>query len=67
MKLKDKVHALIDISDDEIIQAIYVYLKGNDTVENIERYNEELTTAEANIDRGQFVTHEDLINQVKNW
>jgi predicted transcriptional regulator len=67
MKLKDKVHALTDISDDEIIQAIYVLLKRNDIVEKFERYNEELTTAEANIDRGQFVTHEDLINQVKSW
>jgi predicted transcriptional regulator len=58
---------LINISDDEIIQAIYVLLKRNDMAEEIERYNEQFTTAEANIDRGQFATHEDLINQVKSW
>lgn len=35
--------------------------------ESIEKYNEELDDAEAAIDKGQFITHQDLKKQVRKW
>lgn len=67
--LKKRVHELIDASDDEIISAIYILLQVNNVEnirkESIEKYNDELDNAEAAIDKGQFITHEDLKKEVK--
>lgn len=67
--LKKRVHELIDPNDDEIISAIYILLQVNNVEnirkESIEKYNDELNNAEAAIDKGQFITHEDLKKEVK--
>lgn len=67
--LKKRVHELIDPNDDEIISAIYILLQVNNVEnirkESIEKYNDELDNAEAAIDKGQFITHEDLKKEVK--
>ncbi|MBC7511664.1 MAG: hypothetical protein H7320_23410 [Ferruginibacter sp.] len=67
--LKKRVHELIDANDDEIISAIYILLQVNNVEnirkESIEKYNDELDNAEAAIDKGQFITHEDLKKEVK--
>ena len=34
---------------------------------SVERYNRELDEAEAEIDRGEFILHEDLKKQMKAW
>jgi predicted transcriptional regulator len=34
---------------------------------SIEQYNRELDEAEAEIDRGEFTTHEDLKKQMEEW
>ena len=70
-KLKKRVHKIIDASDDEIIWAVYTLLQANDSGNilgvSIEKYNQELEDAEAEIDKGDFITHEELKNEVKNW
>lgn len=70
-ELKKRVHELIDASDDEIIRAVYTLLRANNTGnipgESIKRYNQELEDAGAEIDKGDFITHEDLKMEVKNW
>ena len=67
--LKKRVHELIDANDDEIISAVYILLQVNNVEnirkENIEKYNDELDNAEAAIDKGPFITHEDLKKEVK--
>lgn len=67
--IKKRVHELIDASDDEIISAIYILLQVNNVEnirkESIKKYNDELDNAEAAIDKGQFITHEDLKKEVK--
>jgi hypothetical protein len=34
---------------------------------SVEEYNRELDEAEAEIDRGEFISHEDLKKQMKTW
>jgi len=40
---------------------------GNILGESAEKYNQELEEAEAEIDKGDFITQEDLKNEVKVW
>ena len=70
-ELLKRVHEIIDTSDNEIVWAVYILLQANNTEniwkESIEKYNEELEDAEAAIDNGRFITHEDLKKQVRKW
>jgi hypothetical protein len=71
VELRKRVHEIIDSCDDKIIEAVYTLLLVNNT-ENIlgeseEKYNEEIVKAEAEIDNGSFVNHDDLKNQIKKW
>lgn len=34
---------------------------------SIEQYNKELDEADAAMDRGEFITHDELKKQMKNW
>ena len=64
IELRKRVHEIIDASDDEIIQAVYTLLQASQAEnmpgETIEKYNQELDEAEAEIDKGNFTTEEDL-------
>ena len=70
-ELRKRIHEIIDASDDEVVRAVYMLLQGNNAEniwkESIEKYNEELDDAEAAIDKGQFITHQDLKKQVRKW
>ena len=70
-RIKKRVHAIIEASDDEIIRAVYTLLQANHAEnilgESIEKYNQELEDAESEIDKGEFITQEDLKNEVKKW
>ena len=67
--LRKKVHEIIDASDDEIIQAVYILLQKNNIENvlgtNIDQYNNELNEAETAINSGKYITHEDLKKRVK--
>ncbi len=47
----------------ELIQS----LSGGDQRISIEEYNRELDEAEAEYQRGEFVTHEEVLSMVKKW
>ena len=56
-----------DISLLKTLKAVLHYgLKSEGRI-NVEQYNRELEEAEAEIDRGEFITHEELKKQMKAW
>jgi predicted transcriptional regulator len=56
-----------DISLLQAIKAVLHYGLKNEGRISIEQYNRELDEAEAEIDRGEFITHEELKKQMKTW
>jgi predicted transcriptional regulator len=56
-----------DISLLKAIKHLVHYGLKNDGHISIEQYNKELEEAEAEIERGEFVSHEDLKKQIKEW
>lgn len=56
-----------DISLLKAIKAVLYYGLKNEGRISIEQYNKDLEEAEAEIDRGEFITHEDLKKQMKDW
>ncbi|MBV6641753.1 MAG: hypothetical protein KI791_13605 [Cyclobacteriaceae bacterium] len=59
------------INDQSLIQAIKHIvdfgLKGKDEHISIEQYNKEIDEAEAEMDRGEYISHEELKEQMKKW
>jgi predicted transcriptional regulator len=56
-----------DISLLKAIKHLVHYGLKNDGHISIEQYNKEMEEAEAEIERGEFVSHEDLKKQMKEW
>ena len=65
------IKRLEQINDVSLIEAIKHLvdfgLKHSESHIGVEQYNRELDEAEAEIDRGEYVSHEDLKNQMKEW
>jgi predicted transcriptional regulator len=56
-----------DISLLKAIKHLVHYGLKNDGHISIEQYNKEMEEAEAEIESGEFVSHEDLKKQMKEW
>ena len=56
-----------DISLLKAVKHLIHYGLKNDGHISIEQYNKELEEAEAEIDKGEFITHDDLKKQMKAW
>ena len=56
-----------DISLLKAIKAMLHYGLKNEGRISIDQYNRELDEAEAEMDRGEFVTHDELKRQAKGW
>ena len=56
-----------DLSLLRAIKAMLHYGLKNEGRISIEQYNRELDEAEAEIDRGEFITHEDFKKQMTAW
>jgi predicted transcriptional regulator len=56
-----------DISLLQAIKAVLHYGLKNERRISVEQYNRELEEAEAEIDRGEVITHEELKKQMKTW
>jgi hypothetical protein len=56
-----------DISLLQAIKAVLHYGLQSEGKISIEQYNRELEEAEARIDRGEFVPHEEAVNRIKGW
>ena len=64
------IKELEQVEDPSLLQAIKAVLHyglKNEGRISIEQYNRELEEAEAEIDRGEFVSHEELKKQMKAW
>jgi predicted transcriptional regulator len=56
-----------DISLLRAIKAVLHYGLQNEGIISVEQYNKEIEEAEARIDSGNFVVHEDAVNRIKKW
>ena len=56
-----------DISLLQAIKAVLHYGLQSEGRISLEQYNRELDEAEARIDQGDFVTHEEAVNRIKGW
>lgn len=56
-----------DMSLLRALKAVLHYGLKNEGRISIDQYNRELEEAEAEIDRGEFITHEEFKKQMKAW
>lgn len=56
-----------DISLLQAVKAVLHYGMQREGKISIEQYNQELEDAEARIEKGQFIVHEEAINRIKGW
>ena len=68
--IRKKLLEYIKIADDKKVKAMYALLE--DDIEqdgriSIEQYNKELEEAEAEFEKGEFITHAEAIKQMKKW
>lgn len=64
------IKELEKVEDISLLQAIKVILHyglQNEGKISIEQYNHELEEAEARIERGEFIPHEEAVNRIKGW
>ena len=70
-EIRNKVHEIIDESDDTIIDVVYTLLHAYNAKavlgSSIEDYNKEIEEGEAEIDRGEFFSHEEVVAMSKSW
>ena len=46
----------------------FLSLKNNmEGTTSIEEYNKELDEAEAGFEKGEYITHEEMLNKIKQW
>jgi predicted transcriptional regulator len=53
-----------------VIQMLKTFLQGrkeNDKYITLEQYNKELQEAEEEFERGDYITHDELLKQIKQW
>ena len=68
--IRKKLLDYMKVADDKKIKAMYALLE--DDIEqdgriSIEQYNKELEEAEAEFEKGEFITHAEAIKQMKKW
>lgn len=59
---------VMHLSEEELteFEVSLIRFSGEEPID-IEEYNRDLEEAEAEIDRGEYITHEDLKKQMKLW
>jgi predicted transcriptional regulator len=62
-----EIEQVEDISLLQAIKAVLHYDLQSEGKISVEQYNRELDEAEARIDRGDFVTHEEAVNPIRGW
>jgi predicted transcriptional regulator len=68
--VRKKLHAFIDSLEEKKALAIYTLFE--EEIEqgeriNVAQYNQALVEAEAEYEKGEFVTHETMVKQMKKW
>jgi predicted transcriptional regulator len=70
MAIREKLTNYLQVADDKKVKAMYALLKDDINFEgriSIEQYNKELGEAEAEYERGEFFTHEEMLKKIKEW
>lgn len=68
--IRKKLAHYMQVANEEKIKAMYTLLKEDIKQEeriSIDQYNKELNEAEAEFAKGEFITHEAMIKQIKQW
>jgi predicted transcriptional regulator len=68
--IREKLSNYMQVADDKKVKAMYALLKDDIKQEeriSIEQYNKEIDEAEAEVKRGEFITHEELLQKIKKW
>ncbi len=68
--VRKKLHAFIDSLEEKKALAIYTLFE--EEIEqgeriNVAQYNQALVEAEAEYEKGEFVTHKTMVKQMKKW
>lgn len=69
-ELQQYLSQLNDAEKQSILQLIRTFVQDRQQEEeqiSIERYNKELEEAEAEFERGEYITHEEMLKQMKQW
>lgn len=68
-ELKDCIAQLDALQKKSILELIKSFVKRDEEMQpqTIEEYNKELEDAETEYERGEFITHEAMLNQMKKW
>jgi len=62
-----EIQQLEDISLVRVLKSMLHYGMKNDGRISIEQYNKELEEADAEIEKGEFLTHEETLKEVRLW
>lgn len=63
--IREKLHQFIEVAADKKVLAIYTLFE--DEIIDIENYNKDIEEAEKEIEDGNFLTHEQVIAEIKTW
>ena len=62
-----EIEQLQDISLVRVLKSMLHYGLKNEGRISIEQYNKELEEADAEIERSEFLTHEEALKEVRSW
>lgn len=70
IEIREKLHQYVDNSEDDIINAVFALFKTYNNsprmnTEDIAEYNKEIDEAMAEIDNGDFYTHNEVESMIK--
>jgi hypothetical protein len=70
LAIRKKLSDYLQIADEKKVKAMYALLE--DDIElggdiDILEYNNELAEAEAEFEKGNFISNEEMLNEVKKW
>lgn len=68
--IRKKLHEFIDNIEEKKAKAIYTLfeeeIKQGERI-SIEQYNKEIEEAEAEFEKGDYITHDAMLKKVKQW
>jgi predicted transcriptional regulator len=68
--IRQKLHQFIDKIGEKKVKSIYTLFEeeiNQDERISIEQYNKEIDEAEAEFEKGEYITHEAMLKKVKQW